>query len=106
MHQLPLSGLKIDQSFVTSVADSRKNAAIVHSTIVLSHELGLTVTAEGAETASDLAWLERNGCDVAQGYGIARPMAARALPAWISAFHAQATENLLTFQFNPDPTGL
>ena len=103
---LPVNELKIDQSFVTSVADSRKNAAIVHSTIVLSHELGLTVTAEGAETASDLAWLERNGCDVAQGYGIARPMAARALPAWISAFHAQATENLLTFQFNPDPTGL
>jgi diguanylate cyclase (GGDEF)-like protein len=83
---LPVHELKIDQSFVTSVADSPKNAAIVHSTIVLSHELGLTVTAEGAETPADLSWLAHNGCDVAQGYGIARPMPADELPPWIAAF--------------------
>jgi len=83
---LPVHELKIDQSFVTSVADSRKNAAIVRSTIVLSHELGLTVTAEGAETPGDLSWLERNGCDMAQGYGIARPMPADALPGWIANY--------------------
>ena len=87
---LPVHELKIDQSFVTSVADSRKNAAIVHSTIVLSHELGLTVTAEGAETPDDLAWLARHGCDLAQGYGIARPMPSQDLPGWIAAFHAHA----------------
>lgn len=83
---LPVHELKIDQLFVTSVADSPKNAAIVRSTILLSHELGLTVTAEGAETPDDLSWLKSNGCDVAQGYGIARPMPADELPAWISAF--------------------
>ncbi len=103
---LPVNELKIDQSFVTSVADSRKNAAIVRSTIVLSHELGLTVTAEGAETASDLTWLERNGCDVAQGYGIARPMPAPALPAWIGSFSIQPAENLRTFQFRPAPAAV
>jgi diguanylate cyclase (GGDEF)-like protein len=87
---LPVHELKIDQSFVTSVAESRKNAAIVHSTIVLSHELGLTVTAEGAETPADLEWLARHGCDLAQGYGIARPMAGADLPGWIHTFHAPA----------------
>jgi len=81
---LPVHELKIDQSFVTAVAGSPKNAAIVRSTILLSHELGLTVTAEGAETPADLSWLAQNGCDVAQGYGIARPMPAEALPGWIA----------------------
>ena len=59
--------LKIDQTFIRSVADSPKNAAIVRSTIALSHALGLTVVAEGAETSGDLAWLADNACDVAQG---------------------------------------
>jgi len=85
---LPVHELKIDQVFVTSVADSPKNSAIVRSTIMLSHELGLTVTAEGAETPSDLSWLKSKGCDVAQGYGIARPMPADELPGWIAAFSA------------------
>lgn len=97
---LPVNELKIDQSFVTSVANSPKNAAIVHSTIVLSHALGITVTAEGAETAADLSWLKRNGCDVAQGYGIARPMPAAELPAWIAAFGARSAADRANFQFS------
>ncbi|MEO8118303.1 MAG: EAL domain-containing protein [Rhodoferax sp.] len=87
---LPVDELKIDQAFVTAVAASPKNAAIVHSTIVLCHALGLTVTAEGAETPRDLSWLADHGCDVAQGYGIARPMPADDLPGWIATFSAQA----------------
>jgi EAL domain-containing protein (putative c-di-GMP-specific phosphodiesterase class I) len=90
LKSLPVHELKIDQSFVTAVADSPKNAAIVRSTILLSHALGLTVTAEGAETPADLSWLALNGCDVAQGYGIARPMPADALPGWIAAFGISA----------------
>lgn len=97
---LPVNELKIDQSFVTAVADSPKNAAIVRSTIVLSHELGLTVTAEGAETPADLSWLQRNGCDVAQGYGIARPMPAGELPGWIATFVAQSAVDRASFQFS------
>lgn len=54
---LPVQELKIDQTFITSVADSPGNAAIVRSTIVLCHALGLKVVAEGAETASDIGWL-------------------------------------------------
>lgn len=83
---LPVHELKIDQTFIRSVADSPKNAAIVRSTIALCHALGLTVVAEGAETPGDLAWLAGNACDIAQGYGIARPMPAGDLPGWIAAY--------------------
>jgi EAL domain-containing protein (putative c-di-GMP-specific phosphodiesterase class I) len=86
---LPVHELKIDQTFVRSIADSPKNAAIVRSTISLCHELGLTVVAEGVETAEDLDWLVRNACDTAQGYGLARPMPAQDLPAWIAAYRAK-----------------
>lgn len=87
---LPVHELKIDQAFIRSVADSPKNAAIVRSTIALCHALGLTVVAEGAETSGDLAWLAVNECDIAQGYGIARPMPADELPDWIAAYSVPA----------------
>jgi EAL domain-containing protein (putative c-di-GMP-specific phosphodiesterase class I) len=87
---LPVNELKLDRSFVTAIADSPKNSAIVKSTIMLSHALGLTVVAEGVETPAELRWLVANGCDVAQGYGIARPMPAQQLPGWIAAFKPPA----------------
>lgn len=84
---LPVHELKIDQAFITAVADSPRNAAIARSTIVLCHALGLSVVAEGAETASDIDWLAANGCDTAQGYYISRPMPAHELAAWVAAYH-------------------
>lgn len=89
LRSLPVHELKIDQTFVRAVADSPKNAAIVRSTILLCHALGLTVVAEGAETAEDLAWLSGNDCDIAQGYGIARPMPVDDLQDWINAYTTQ-----------------
>lgn len=82
---LPVHELKIDQTFVRAIADSPRNGAIVRSTIMLCHELGLKVVAEGAETASDLDWLIGNDCDTVQGYVIARPMPADELQGWIAA---------------------
>ena len=64
------------RSGITAIADSPRNAAIVRSTIMLSHALGLSVVAEGVETDEELAWLRAHGCDVAQGYRIARPVTA------------------------------
>ena len=84
---LPVHELKIDQMFIRHVTESARDAAIVQSTILLSHALGLTVVAEGAETPADLAWLRSNGCDIGQGYGIARPMPADRLPAWVFAYN-------------------
>jgi diguanylate cyclase (GGDEF)-like protein len=90
LKSLPVNELKLDRSFITSIADSPKNSAIVKSTIMLSHALGLTVVAEGVETPAEMRWLIAHGCDVAQGYGIARPMPAHQLPDWIAAFSFSA----------------
>jgi diguanylate cyclase (GGDEF)-like protein len=97
LKSLPVNELKLDRSFVTAIADSPRNAAIVQSTIMLSHALGLSVVAEGVETGEELAWLRAHGCDVGQGYGIARPMMAADLPGWVAAQRgdtvATATQN-------------
>jgi len=90
IRNLPVDELKIDRVFVTQVDSHPKNAAIVRSTLLLCRELGLTVVAEGAETADELHWLAANGCPVVQGYGIARPMPADELIAWVRNFE-QAT---------------
>ncbi|MGJ7914314.1 putative bifunctional diguanylate cyclase/phosphodiesterase [Massilia sp. LXY-6] len=76
LKSLPVNELKLDRSFVTAIADSPRNAAIVQSTIMLSHALGLSVVAEGVETAEELDWLRAHGCDVAQGYRISKPVMA------------------------------
>jgi len=85
LKSLPVHELKIDQSFIGSLATSPKDAAIVRSTIALGHALGLTVVAEGIEGEADLDWLAAAGCDIGQGYFISRPMAAPAFADWILA---------------------
>jgi diguanylate cyclase (GGDEF)-like protein len=72
---LPIDLLKIDRSFVTDMAESRADAAIVQSTIVLAHDLGLQVVAEGVETEECNERLAGLGCDLVQGYFFGRPMA-------------------------------
>jgi diguanylate cyclase (GGDEF)-like protein len=67
--------LKIDRSFVTNLLHSASDQAIVRTSIQLAHDLGATVTAEGVEDARTLEWLAAAGCDVAQGFAIAKPMA-------------------------------
>jgi diguanylate cyclase (GGDEF)-like protein len=81
--QLPVNELKIDRAFVSGMEADRRNAAIVHSTIELGHNLGLTVVAEGVETDHELAELRRFGCDEAQGFLFSRPMSAAALERWL-----------------------
>jgi diguanylate cyclase (GGDEF)-like protein len=73
---LPVDRLKIDRSFVTDMAENEDDAAIVRSTIVLAHDLGLEVVAEGVETEECNALLAGLGCDLVQGYLFGRPMPA------------------------------
>jgi diguanylate cyclase (GGDEF)-like protein len=76
---LPLDELKIDRSFVKDMSTDHGNRALVASTVELGHNLGLTVVAEGIEDAPTLAALAEIGCDLAQGYHLARPMPADAI---------------------------
>ena len=74
LKQIKADELKIDKTFILNVSDSQRDALLVRSTIDLAHSLGLKVTAEGVETDTAYALLAGMGCDIAQGYLIARPM--------------------------------
>lgn len=87
---LPLHELKIDKSFVADLPDNLGHAAIVRSMVDLGHNLGLQVVAEGVETPETVALLTATGCDVAQGYLLARPMPADDLGPWLAANRAAA----------------
>jgi EAL domain-containing protein (putative c-di-GMP-specific phosphodiesterase class I) len=82
---LPLHELKIDRSFVGDMLDNAAHAAIVRSIIDLGHNLDLRVVGEGVETDETLASLHESGCDVAQGFLLARPMPVDDIAAWIRA---------------------
>ena len=74
LREIPAQELKIDKAFVMKMDEDAKSALLVRSTIGMAHALGLKVTAEGVETATVQALLAGMGCDLAQGYFIARPM--------------------------------
>jgi diguanylate cyclase (GGDEF)-like protein/PAS domain S-box-containing protein len=76
LRQLPLDQLKIDQSFISNVVGSAKDAAIVSTIIALGRSLNLSVIAEGVETEGQRSFLENEGCHVYQGY-----LFSKALPA-------------------------
>ena len=80
---MPIHSLKIDLSFVRNMLVSKENEVIVHSTIQLAHNLGLSVTAEGVEDEATLEKLRSLGCDEAQGYFIGRPMDAEQATTWL-----------------------
>lgn len=84
--RLPAEMLKIDQSFVRDMLDDPEDLAIVEGVIGLTRAFRRQVIAEGVETVEHGLVLLLLGCDLAQGYGIARPMPADALPGWIRGF--------------------
>ncbi|WP_100501006.1 putative bifunctional diguanylate cyclase/phosphodiesterase [Geodermatophilus chilensis] len=85
LKDLPVHQLKIDRSFVASMAADRSNALIVRSVVELGHNLGLTTVAEGVEDEATCNSLAAMGCDVAQGYHLCPPMTAEQLEAWFDA---------------------
>ena len=76
LKHLPVNGIKIDRSFVMNMEHDASDAVIVRSTIELGRSLGLTVVAEGVETAANWAELKRLGCELAQGFYLSRPVPA------------------------------
>ncbi|MCG2585958.1 EAL domain-containing protein [Massilia sp. TS11] len=82
LKRLPVATLKVDQSFVRDMLDDPDDLAILEGVLGLAHAFHREVIAEGVETAEHSAMLLRLGCELAQGYGIARPMPGPALVAW------------------------
>jgi PAS domain S-box-containing protein len=85
LQRLRVDELKIDRSFVTSLALASDEEVIVRSTIELAHKLGLSVVAEGVEDENVLRLLADHDCDGAQGYFFSRPCVADELTAWLTA---------------------
>jgi diguanylate cyclase (GGDEF)-like protein len=83
LKKLPLNTIKIDKSFVSSMARDDNDAVIVRSTIDLAHNLGYRVVAEGVEDEEVLDLLDMLGCDCVQGYHVSHPLDAKGFEAWL-----------------------
>ncbi|RZU48045.1 diguanylate cyclase/phosphodiesterase with PAS/PAC sensor(s) [Fluviicoccus keumensis] len=86
--RLPTRILKIDQSFVRDMLTDPDDCAIVEAVVGMARTFGRKVIAEGVETVEHGVALLQLGCELAQGYGIARPMPADAVPDWIHHWRA------------------
>ena len=86
LKRLPVTQLKIDQSFVRDMLDDPDDLAILEGVIGLASAFRRQVIAEGVESVEHGTMLLQLGCDLAQGYGIARPMPAHELPGWSTAW--------------------
>lgn len=76
LRDLPLTGLKLDKSFIDTIDTDPTSAILVTGVITPAKAMGLTTTAEGVERVTQLAVLRQLGCDTAQGYLISRPLPA------------------------------
>ncbi len=83
LRRLPVDLIKIDQTFVRDMLVDSDDLAIIEGVIALAKSFKRNVIAEGVETIEHGTVLLQLGCDLAQGYGIARPMPADAIPAWM-----------------------
>jgi diguanylate cyclase (GGDEF)-like protein len=101
LKHMPVSELKIDKSFVLGLPNNLDDAVIVRSTIELGHNLGLSVVAEGTEHDACIAFLRDAGCDLAQGYGISRPLAADDFITWLEKRHGAIAPDRDTSGLNP-----
>jgi hypothetical protein len=85
LQHFPVDTLKIDRSFISTMADSPESGALIHTLVQLGKSLGLQTLAEGIEESAQYSQLEREHCDSGQGYIFARPLEADALEAFLLA---------------------
>ena len=76
LRQHPVDAIKIDRSFMSEVPDNYQATTLLATIIDMAHALGKQVVAEGVETLPQLDFLRQRGCDVAQGFVLARPLNA------------------------------
>jgi len=90
LKRLQVDLLKIDQSFVRDMLDDPDDMAILQGVIGLAGAFRRSVIAEGVETIAHGTLLLQLGCDLGQGFGIARPMPADLFPAWAASWQRDA----------------
>jgi EAL domain-containing protein (putative c-di-GMP-specific phosphodiesterase class I) len=92
LRDLPFEELKLDRGFVHGAWRDTSRTAILQASLRLARQLRMKSVAEGVEDREDWDCLRTAGCDLAQGYFIAKPMSAEALPTWLSAWRARRQE--------------
>jgi diguanylate cyclase (GGDEF)-like protein len=85
LRRYPVRTVKIDRSFIEDVAENPASATMAEAIIAMAHTLGKKVVAEGVETVEQLDFLRERGCDIAQGYYLARPIAAAGMSELLAA---------------------
>src|SRR5262249_38608821 len=84
LQQFPVDEIKLDRSYVSRIEGDPLSATIVGGLLEMAHGMGLSVTAEGVETALQDEFLRRRGCDTAQGYLYSRPVEAGEAEAFLA----------------------
>lgn len=88
LKRLPVDEIKIDRSFVMDLPNNRDDQLLVRTTLSMGHNFSKAVVAEGVEDEATLTLLKEMGCDLAQGYHIARPMPGQDFITWLQRFQA------------------
>ena len=88
LKRFPLDSVKIDRSFVQDIPHDLNDAAIIKAIIAMGHALHLRVIAEGVESAAQMTFLQRHGCDAVQGYHFSRPVSTDQLREFMRQYSA------------------
>jgi len=102
LKRLPAAALKIDRTFIANMLDDMEDFAIVEGVLGLAAAFNLKVVAEGVESASQGNMLMQLGCDIAQGFGLAIPMPAAKLEAWLPGFQLGYEWSLSTMRLEDE----
>lgn len=93
LHQLPFDCLKIDRMFVSGIEQPGRARSLLEGIIALGNGLGMTLTAEGAETQVEVAILRDLNCDMVQGYAFARPVPAHEAMSFALSFNGECRKS-------------
>jgi EAL domain-containing protein (putative c-di-GMP-specific phosphodiesterase class I) len=91
LQQFPVDSIKIDRSFISSMANSPESGALIRTLVQLGKNLGLETLAEGIEETDQYSRLEREHCDSGQGYLFARPLDADAVELFLAGRSVKST---------------
>jgi EAL domain-containing protein (putative c-di-GMP-specific phosphodiesterase class I) len=106
LKQLMVDMIKIDRSFVTSLPDNERDAAITEMLLRITHQFGFTTLAEGIENEAQAAWFLAQGCRLGQGFLIAQPDSFSALLERLRTGDRVTARDLdSVLRINPTPAG-
>ncbi|MCX8000392.1 MAG: EAL domain-containing protein, partial [Leptospiraceae bacterium] len=89
LKEFPIHKIKIDQSFIKDIPNSKKDSGIVKAIVDMANHLELSTVAEGVETKEQFEFLKEIGCKEIQGYLIGKPLKASEVLSFVSHFHSQ-----------------